>query len=83
MSRTTNQHEGEKWFEDCAAMLGEMHDENVYGAIERLVLAAEQVGFSVPDLIRMLKSGVTLESLLDLIEIRMAGALPHSRSRAA
>ena len=76
MLRTTNQPEGERWFEDCAAVLGEMHDENVYRAIERLVLAAEQVGFSVPDLIRMLKSGMTLESLLDPIEIRMADALP-------
>ena len=80
---TTSQHEGEKWFEDCAAVLGEVHDESAYGAIERLVHAAEQVGFSVPQLIRMLNSGMTLECLLDLIEIRMTGAHGDSHSRAA
>jgi len=79
----TSQHESEKWFEDCAAVLGEVHDESVYGAIERLVHAAEQVGFSVPEVIRMLESGMTLECLLDLIEIRMTGDLSDSHSRAA
>lgn len=80
---TTSQHESEKWFEDCAAVLGEVHDESVYRAIERLVQAAEQVGFSAPEVIRMLKSGMTLECLLDLIEIRMTGDLGDSHSRAA
>lgn len=80
---TTSQHQGEKWFESSAAVLGEVHDESIYRAIERLVQAAQQVGFSVPDLIRVLKSGMTLESLLDLIEIRMAGALSPTSSRAS
>lgn len=29
---TTSQHDGEKWFEDCAVVLGEVHNENVYSA---------------------------------------------------
>jgi hypothetical protein len=43
----------------------------VYGAIERLVKAGEEVGFNVHDLVRMLKGGMSLEGLLDLIEVRM------------
>jgi hypothetical protein len=78
-----SQHESEKWFENCAAVLGEVHDESVYGAIERLVHAAEQVGPSVPEVIRMLRSGMTLECVLDLIDIRMTDALGQSHSRPA
>lgn len=69
-------------FEECMATLGEVHDESAYSAIERLVEAGSQVGFGVADLIRMLKGGMSLTSLLDLIEIRMAAA-PNTRSRAA
>jgi len=69
--------------EDCFATLGETHNEFVYGAIERLVQAGAQVGFSVQDLIRMLKGGMSLESLLDLIEIRMTGTFVHAQSLAA
>jgi hypothetical protein len=60
-------------FEECFEVLGEGHDENVFGAIERLVAAAEQVGFSAHDLIRMLRGGMTLEAVLDVIEVRMIG----------
>jgi hypothetical protein len=70
-------------FEECITALGEAHNETAYGAIERLVEAGEQVGFNVPDLVRMLKGGMTLESLLDLIELRMAGANLAPESRAA
>ena len=70
-------------FEECFATLGEIHDESVYGAIERLVQAGEQVGFSIHDLIRMLKGGMTLEFLLDLIEVRMTGTCSRSHSTAA
>jgi hypothetical protein len=55
----------------------------VYGAIERLVQAGEHVGFSVHDLIRMLKGGKSLEALLDLIEVRMTSTCLHAESRAA
>jgi hypothetical protein len=71
-------------FEECIAALGEAHNETAYGAIVRLVEAGEQVGFNVPDLVRMLNGGMTLEALLDLIELRMAGAdidlAPESRA---
>jgi hypothetical protein len=70
-------------FEECFTTLGEVHDESVYGAIERLVQAGEQVGFSGHDLIRMLKGGMSLESLLDVIEVRMAGSCVHANSTAA
>lgn len=65
------------------ATLGEVHNESVYSAIERLVEAGSEVGFGVADLIRMLKGGMTLESLLDLIESRMSAARPSTRSWAA
>jgi hypothetical protein len=70
-------------FEECFATLGEVHDESVYGAIERLVQAGEQVGFSIHDLIRMLKGGMSLEMLLDVIEVRMTGSCVHANSTAA
>ncbi len=77
------ERQSDAWFETCLATLGEAHDESVYGAIERLVQAGEQVGFTVHDLIRMLDGGMTLESLLDLIEVRMTGACLAPESKAA
>ena len=68
---TTTEPQAESSFESCLATLGEVHDESVYRAIERLVEAAEQVGFTALDLIQMLKGGMTLASLLDLIEVKM------------
>jgi hypothetical protein len=82
MGRTRNELEL-SLLEDCFVTLGETHNEFVYGAIERLVQAGEQVGFSVQDLIRMLKGGMSLESLLDLIEIRMTASCIHAQSLAA
>lgn len=81
--RTSAEGEGTPWFEECLTTLGEAHHESVYGALERLVEAGEQVGLTGPDLIRMLKGGMTLESLLDLIEVRMTGASLAVESRAA
>ena len=74
---------GRSPFDECLETLGEAHNENVYGAIERLVQAGEQVGFTVHDLVRMLKGGMSLEALLDLIELRMSGTCIQSESRAA
>ena len=82
MVRTRNERE-QSPLEDCFAPLGETHNEFVYGAIERLVQAGEQVGFSVQDLIRMLEGGMNLESLLDLIEIRMTAPCVYAQSLAA
>ena len=70
-------------FEQCLDALGEVRDENVYSAIERLVQAGEQVGFSVHDLIRMLGGGMNLVTLLDIIEVRMTGTVLPTQSRAA
>jgi hypothetical protein len=80
---TTTGRQGNAWFETCLATLGEAHDESVYGAIERLVEAGEQVGFTVHDLIRMLNGGMTLECLLDVIEVRMTGACLDPESKVA
>jgi hypothetical protein len=37
-------------------------------AVEKLAHAGEQAGFTVEDMIRMLNAGVSVESLLDIIE---------------
>jgi hypothetical protein len=76
-SHPRRQRQDQPPLEDCFDALSEVHDENVYSAIERLVQAGEQVGFSVHDLIRMLQGGITLESLFDVIEVRMVGSWVH------
>lgn len=78
-----NERQGQSSFDECFDTLGEAHNEDVYSAIERLVQAGEQVGFTVQDLIRMLKGGVSLETLLDIVEVRMLGTCVQSESRAA
>jgi len=78
-----NERQGQSPFDECFDTLGEAHNENVYCAIERLVQAGEQGGFTVHDLIRMLKGGMNLESLLDLIEVRMMRTCVPSEFRAA
>ena len=77
------EHQAKSSFDECFATLGEAHNESVYGAVERLVQAGEQVGFTIHDLIHMLKGGMTLESLLHLIEVRMTASFLHHESRAA
>jgi len=81
ISSARNQHQVKSPFEQCLDALGEVRDENVYSAIERLVQAGEQVGISVHDLIRMLGGGMNLETLLDIIEVRMTGTVLHTESR--
>lgn len=63
--------------------LQEAHHESAYQAIERLVEAAEAVGFTAYDLIRMLNDGISLEALLDLIEVRMTDHCLAVESRVA
>ena len=77
ISHPSRQRQAQPTVEECFDTLGEAHDENVYSAIERLVQAGEQVGFTVHDLIRMLKGGITLESLFEVIEVRMTGSCVH------
>jgi len=69
---TESNKRGHASLDDCFDRLHEARDLCVYDAIERLVQAAEQVGFSVEDLIYMLDRGMSLSSLFDLIESRMA-----------
>jgi hypothetical protein len=75
-----DRHQVTSLLDECFDTLGEAHNENVYAAIERLVQAGE---FTVHDLIRMLKGGMSLEALLDLIELRMTGICVQSESMAA
>ena len=46
-----------------------MVEENhiLIGAIRKLALASEQSGFSVEEIIELLKTGVSVETLLDLM----------------
>lgn len=80
--RARDQQRPQSSLEQCFDTLGEAHHEEVYYAIERLVQAGEQVGFAVHDLIRMLNSGMTLESLFGVIELRMEGICIHDSSRS-
>jgi hypothetical protein len=57
--------------DECFDVLGETRNGDVYSAIERLAAAGEQAGFSVPELIGMLRAGMSRETLLDVIEVRM------------
>jgi hypothetical protein len=45
-----------------------MEQPTVERAIERLARAGERAGFSVADMIRMLNVGISVETLLDIIE---------------
>jgi hypothetical protein len=56
---------------DFAGKLHESHEVCVYEAIERLVQAGAEVGYSAGDLIHMLDRGMTLEQMFDLIESKM------------
>ena len=58
-------------FEVFLAQLHESHEVSVYESIERLVHAAEVVGLSSDDLLRMLDRGTTFEELLELIQGKM------------
>ena len=58
-------------FEDFFVRLHEAHDVSVYEGIERLVQAAEEVGYDAKDLLRKLDQGMSFEELLELIEAKM------------
>jgi hypothetical protein len=46
----------------------------------KLAMAGEQAGFTVEQMIKLLKSGITVETLLDIIERRLSAAAPEGRS---
>jgi hypothetical protein len=49
-------------------------------AIEKLVRAGEQAGFSVEQMIQMLQTGVDVEALLQMIERRLSPPSAKQRS---
>ena len=51
--------------------LHECREVAVYEAIERLVQAAEAVGFDAHDLVQMLDQGKTFEEVLEVIESKL------------
>jgi len=46
----------------------------------KLAMAGELAGFSVEQMIRLLKAGMTVETLLDVIERRLSAAAPEGHS---
>jgi hypothetical protein len=51
--------------------MAEAEQSVLFGAIRKLAQAGEQVGFSVEEMIELLKTGVSVETLLDLICSRL------------
>jgi len=47
-------------------------------AVYKLAMAAERAGFSLEDMIGMLQAGVSVETLLTLIEVRLRCAGPET-----
>jgi hypothetical protein len=43
------------------------HNQILIGAIRKLALAGEQAGFSVEEMTELLKTGVSVETLLDVL----------------
>jgi hypothetical protein len=54
-------------------------------ALGKLVVAGEQAGFSLEELIQLLNDGVSMETILEMIACRldakMSGELPRASSR--
>ena len=57
-----------------------MEEPTIMRAIEKLALAGEQAGFSIDEMIELLNKGVTVGSLLRLIELRLNPAEVEPRS---
>jgi hypothetical protein len=55
-------------------------EQPIMTALEKLVLAAEQAGFSVEEMIQLLQTGATVETLLQLIEWRLSPPVVEPRS---
>lgn len=43
----------------------------------KLAMAGEQAGFTVEQMIRLLNAGITVETLLDIIERRLSDVVPE------
>jgi hypothetical protein len=48
--------------------------------VYKLAVAGEQAGFSLEEMIQILNAGVSVETLLHLIELRLREAAPSSSS---
>jgi hypothetical protein len=59
-----------------------MQQPTLIRVVEKLAQAGEQAGFSVEDMIQMLNAGLTVETLLDIIE-RSLQALPLETTRSS
>jgi len=57
-----------------------VEEPTIMRAIEKLALAGEQAGFSIDEMIELLNKGVTVGSLLRLIELRLNPAEVEPRS---
>jgi len=51
-----------------------MEQSVIMTALEKLVRAGEQAGFSVEQMIQLLQTGASVETLLSLIELRLSPA---------
>jgi hypothetical protein len=57
-----------------------MANASLVAAIGKLAMAGEQAGFTIEQMIELLNSGLTVATLLDLIEWRLNGRLESSTS---
>jgi len=55
-------------------------EKSIMTAIEKLVLAGEQAGFTVEQMIQILQTGASVEGLLCMIEWRLSSPAAESRS---
>jgi hypothetical protein len=60
-----------------------MQRQPITRTVYKLAIAGEQAGFSLEDMIQLLNAGITVETLLHLIELRLGadgeGANPSAR----
>ena len=57
-----------------------MQRSSIVQSVCKLAIAGEKAGFSVEGMIQMLNAGITVETLLNLIEWRLRDVAPEGRS---
>ena len=57
-----------------------MERPSLAASICKLAMAGEKAGFTLEQMIRMLNAGISVETLLDIIEKRLREVVPESRS---
>lgn len=53
-----------------------MEKPSLAASVCKLAMAGEQAGFTVEQMIRLLNAGVTVETLMDIIERRLSHKVP-------